>query len=123
MRVVERADGYRGEAPILHWMYRITTNLCLNRLRQRRAHPVVGDPEAVARLVAGSAPDVVDRHTVIALLSLVDPLSQEIAVHYYVDEMSMEEVAALVGRSRKTVSKKLDEFRARAARHMERSRR
>ncbi|MBI2373775.1 MAG: sigma-70 family RNA polymerase sigma factor [Deltaproteobacteria bacterium] len=113
VRVIEQHESFRGEAPVLQWIYRITTNLCLNRLRQRRAHPIVTDPNAVLAIVAGER-DSVDRSTVVALLSRVDLTTQKIAVHYYVDEMSMEEVAELVGLSRKTVGKKLESFRKRA---------
>lgn len=114
VRVVEQHETFRGEAPVLHWIYRITTNQCLNRLRQQRAHPVVSDPEAVDRLASGAGPDLADRAVVVDLLRSADPLTQQIAVHYYLDEMSMEEVAQHVGRSRKTVGKKLERFRKRA---------
>ena len=37
---------------------------------------------------------------------------REIAIYYYVDEMSHDEIAALVGVSRRTVGNRLEEFRA-----------
>jgi RNA polymerase sigma-70 factor (ECF subfamily) len=37
---------------------------------------------------------------------------QEIAIYYYVDEMSHEEIAALVGVSRRTVGNRLAAFQA-----------
>ena len=113
VRVIEKHEQFRGDVPLLRWIYRITTNVCLNRRRQRRAHPVVDDPEAVLAL-AGPGADWVDRATVIALLGRFDAVTQEMAVYYYLDEMSMEEVAETVGYSRKTVGKKLDRFRVRA---------
>src|SRR5215475_12227092 len=38
LRAVRHADEFRGEASPTTWLYRITTNLCLNRLRDRKQH-------------------------------------------------------------------------------------
>ena len=118
MRVYQQHASFSGEVPILRWIYRITTNLCLNRLRQRRAHPVVQDPDAVRALLDG-ARDPVDRRAILQVLAKMDPLTQQIAIYYHVDGMKMEEVAEVVGYSRKTVGKKLDAFRSRARRLLE----
>lgn len=114
VRVVERRSELGSEASALHWMYRVTTNLCLNRLRQRRLHPVLDDPEAILALVDGRAGASADRSAVIALLDGTDDVTRQIAIYCYLDEMSLEEVAGLVGYSRKTVAKKLDRFKAHA---------
>lgn len=114
VKVVEQHARFRGDVPVLHWIYRITTNHCLNRLRQTKAHPVLADAAAIHLLPARQSSDGVDRMTVLALLASVDALTQAVAVHYYLDEMTTEEVAAVVGKSRKTVGKKLEQFRKRA---------
>jgi RNA polymerase sigma-70 factor (ECF subfamily) len=46
------------------------------------------------------------------LLGRVDLETQIAAVHHYVDEMTLEEVARAVGRSVPTVRKRLDAFAA-----------
>lgn len=117
VRLIAR-DGELGGAPLLAWVYRVTTNLCLNRLRQRASHPLAVDPEAVSRIAAG---EIVaeDRRAVMQILGRMDPLTQQIAVHHYVDGMKMEEVAEVVGKSRKTVGKKLAAFRDQARRLLE----
>lgn len=113
VKVIDKADTFRGEAPLLHWLYRVTTNHCLNRLRRRASHPTIQDPEAVARLVdETNAPE--DRFAVVQVLSGLDDSTRAIAIHYYLDEMNMEEVADFVGLSRKTVSKRLGAFKKRA---------
>lgn len=115
VRVISEHHTFSGEVPILRWMYRITTNLCLNRLRKRKTHPVVEDAGAVLRLIDAGR-DQVDRHAVIQVLGTMDELTQRIAIYYYLDGMKMEEVAEIVGYSRKTVSKKLESFRTKARR-------
>ena len=113
-RVVEKHPSFRGEAPLLHWLYRITTNLCLNRIRQRRRRPLRAHPAALDLLAVGDEASQVDLLAIRDVLARVDRSTQVIAVHYYLDEMSMEVVAELVGTSRKTVGKRLARFRQRA---------
>jgi RNA polymerase sigma-70 factor (ECF subfamily) len=52
------------------------------------------------------------RELVAHMLSLVDQETQAVAIHYHVDEMTLDEVAALLGRSVPTVRKRLQEFAA-----------
>jgi RNA polymerase sigma factor (sigma-70 family) len=111
VRVVAEHHTFRGEAPVLRWMYRITTNLCLNRIRQRKSHPLVTDPEDILRLVEQKSGDGVDRTTILQIMERLDELTQQIAVYYYLDDMTMDEVGETVGCSRKTVQKKLDGFK------------
>ncbi len=121
LRVARSHDGYRGDAPVLNWMYRVTTNLCLNRLRAKKRHPVVADPEAVRRLTSATdfAAQQADRQAVLQVMARCDRVTQQIAVHYFLDGMKMEEVATVVGYSRKTISKKLAAFERRARRILE----
>ncbi len=113
VRVLAEHTTFRNDAPLLHWMYRITTNVCLDRLRKRRTHPTISDPEAVERLIAETHTEE-DRRAIIQVLGRMDATTQTLAVHHYVDGMKMEEVAELVGLSRKTVGKKLASFREKA---------
>ncbi len=114
-RVAAKHDTFRGEAEILNWIYRITTNLCLSWLRRRKSRPLVSDPEAVARMHGGESEEsMVTRRAVHQALLKVDEKTRRMAVYYYLDQMAMEEIAALLGTSRKTVSKKLARFRVRA---------
>ncbi len=114
LKVLARHHTFRGEADILHWIYRITTNHCLNVLRRRRAWPEAA-PGAIDQLVRGGEAEVVDRSAVLSVLAQVDARTQQVAVYYYFDEMRMEEVAAHLGVTRKTVSRCLERFRRRAA--------
>ena len=52
------------------------------------------------------------RDLVAKMLARVDHETQAMAIHYHVDEMTLEEVAALLGRSVPTVRKRLQEFAA-----------
>jgi RNA polymerase sigma factor (sigma-70 family) len=37
-KVIKNWEQFRGESSPLTWMYRISTNLCLNRLRNKKGH-------------------------------------------------------------------------------------
>ena len=103
------------------WIYRVATNHCLNlgRNRRRRAEEEL---TPALELAAGAAPpDFSDRHLARAVLSRFDAQTQAVAVGVFVDGMEHEEVAGLLGISRRTVSRKLDRFLARARDFLARS--
>ena len=52
--------------------------------------------------------------TIQALLRDVPDDLQELAIYYFVDDMSQEEIAELTGIPRRTVGYRLEQFRARA---------
>jgi len=107
-------SGFREESSPLTWLIKIATHHCLNILRTERAgwHKRF-EREILARESTDPGPQVFEmRELVGRMLSLVDPETQAIAIHYHVDEMTLEEVAALLGRSVPTVRKRLQEFAA-----------
>lgn len=116
VRTLRAQGGFRNEASPTTWLYRITTNYCFNVIRdvsRRRTrlaeHPplALGEPS-----VGGYAPE--SRLVLAEILERIPTELCEVAVYYYVDRMSHDEIAATVGTSRKTVGNRLREFRARA---------
>ena len=39
LRIFKRLDGYKGDAPLNHWVSRIAVNRCLNAIRSQRLRP------------------------------------------------------------------------------------
>jgi RNA polymerase sigma-70 factor (ECF subfamily) len=106
--------SFRAEASPLTWLIKIATHHCLNILRAQRApwHARF-EREAKARNASDPGPQAFEmRELVTQMLALVDQETQAAAIHYHVDEMTLEEVAALLGRSVPTVRKRLTEFAA-----------
>lgn len=110
-------DSYRGEAPVRHWVLRITHNTAVSVLRRRRDEPVADiaklehaptsgrhhvEREVLGRLAA-------DR--LWAVLADLDDVTRAVVVLREVEGMTYEEVAATVGLSLPTVKTRL--FRAR----------
>jgi RNA polymerase sigma-70 factor (ECF subfamily) len=112
-----RALGARAEfedavSPVA-WLYKITTNHCLNHLRDARRRlellaeraperNEVTNPRGESLFEAGH------------LLRRLPRELGEIAVYYYIDQMNQDEIAELLGTSRRTVGYRLEEFRAAA---------
>jgi RNA polymerase sigma-70 factor (ECF subfamily) len=111
-KALQHFASFRAEASPLTWLMKIATHHCLNLLRSERA----GwrgrfEREARARADSDERPQVFEmRDLVCKMLALVDVETQAAAIHYHVDEMTLDEVAALLGRSVPTVRKRLQEF-------------
>jgi RNA polymerase sigma-70 factor (ECF subfamily) len=108
-------SAFRAEASPQTWLMKIATHHCLNLMRADRApwHQRFRRQEEARPLGHGGGPQLVeDREAVRKLLEKLDPETQAAAIHYYVDEMTLEEVAALLGRSVPTIRKRLENFAA-----------
>jgi RNA polymerase sigma-70 factor (ECF subfamily) len=112
VQVLSRAGELDVHAPS-SLLFRIATNVCLNRLRTRRRRPEDGDPallveiaeqtDPAARTAARAALDALFRH---------EPDDTAlIAVLHLHDRMTLEEVAAEVGMSVSGVRKRLHKLR------------
>ena len=115
VEILRREDVIEDRAPS-SLLYRIATNVCLNRLRSIRRRPEELDTELLGRIAVVSEPEVGFAR---ALLQRIFASSLEstraIAVMHLVDGMTLEEVAAEVGLSVSGVRKRLRTLRAQAA--------
>lgn len=112
MQVVEQRGRFRGEASPMTWIYRITTNLALNRLRDgRRRDELLREKQAPPGAVE---PLVEARLTLAAILLDVPEELRAIAIYHHVDRMSHAEIAGILGVSRRTIGNRLEEFHRRA---------
>ena len=111
-KVLQHYAGFRAEASPLTWLMKIATHHCLNVLRAERApwHQHFRRQEQARGEGHGGPQLFEDREAVRKLLARCDLETQAAAIHYYVDEMTLDEVAALLGRSVPTVRKRLEAF-------------
>ena len=108
--------GFRAEASPATWLMKIATHHCLNLVRAERAPwRLLFERQERARPEAHGGPQVFERRDVVRkLLARFDPETQAAAIHYHVDEMTLEEVASLLGRSVPTIRKRLLQFAQRS---------
>ena len=113
VRALQQGSRFRHEASPMSWLYRITTNHCLNRLRDsgRRARL---QREQLGNDMSATAPDGELSVAVREILRLLPREVSEIAIYSYVDRMSHDEIAALLGLSPRTIRNRLREFQTRA---------
>jgi RNA polymerase sigma-70 factor, ECF subfamily len=111
-RALTHVSEFRSQASPLTWLMKIATHHCLNTLRGERAQWLrVLRQDAQARQEGYGGPQALElRDAVRNVLSQVDEETQRAAIHYHVDEMTLEEVAILLGRSIPTVRKRLEHF-------------
>ena len=118
LRVLEKGHLFRGEAAPSTWLYAMATLHSLQRLRDHTAHQTKLDVLTEAARSALGAP-VEDRLALLALLER-EPEDVRLIIYLrYFDEMTMDEVAEVVGYSRKTVSQRVQAFLATAKKKLQ----
>lgn len=116
VRALSHTQAFRGDASPRTWLCRIADHLCVDLLRRRRRNPV--RPQ-LAQFDVDLAPQVrADDGDALVLarrlLEQLEPESQRLAVLYYVDEMTQDELSRELGVSRRTIGKRLQALFAHA---------
>ena len=110
----------RPEVPAdLPYLYRAVTNRCLNHLRDRRnqGRLLEGRDQTLRGLSRSLLDDrLVDRQLLTHLADRLDAQAWEILVYHFIDDMTQDEIAVLIGTSRKTVVRRLQVIREEARR-------
>ncbi|TNF38405.1 MAG: sigma-70 family RNA polymerase sigma factor [Deltaproteobacteria bacterium] len=118
LKVLERLASFRADASPATWLYRLTTNHCLNRARDdaRRRELLAAHGAPTWQEREAAAPDV--RVFLDELWRSLDPELAEIGVFYFLDGLTTAEIARVVGVSDRTIAariKRLQHLARRAA--------
>jgi len=111
IQVMEKIDTFRAEASPATWLYRITTNHCLNRLRNLGRRRELWRERAVDILPSDTTNP--EQEAKVMLRQLWEEIPKDllqIAVYYHVDGLTHSEIARILGTSRRTVGNRLDEL-------------
>ena len=113
VRVMRHIESAPDDAAALAWIYRISTNFCLNQIRDRsrQAEPVDEIPEEASE---HPEPEMLDRELAMKLVNRAPEALRAPAVLYYIDGLEQEQVAKTLGISRRTVINRLAEFNSRS---------
>jgi RNA polymerase sigma-70 factor (ECF subfamily) len=118
IRAFRGAEAFEARSQPTTWLYRITTNYCLNLLRDRARRAQLREehlPQPGSEEEAGPARSD-DVALLRRLLAEADPREAQAAVYVFVDGASHEEAAELLGVSKRTVGNLIERFRAAAHR-------
>ena len=110
IRAMKARDRFDPRAKPSTWLYRITTNYCLNQIRDSKRRQELLDERAEEVTPASVARDPQKLAMVRELLAEADPRQAEAAAAVYVDGMSHAEAAKVIGVSRRTVGNLCDRF-------------
>lgn len=120
-KLLRHEESFLNSEAVLPWIYRVATNHCLNERRNARKRSEDDLPDELP-LRDDAPPDLLpDRQLAQRVLERFDQETQAIAVGVFVDGMEHEEVAAALGISGRTVSRKLQRFVANARKFLLRS--
>lgn len=113
LRLLTRWHRFRGDSSELTFIYSVATLHCLQQQRNRARHQ--DKLASFAKEQVPATEEEPDRKLALAaLLDATDSELQQIVVLRFVDDMTVEQVAEMMGLSRKTVARKLQRFFAQA---------
>lgn len=108
IKVIERISSFRSQSSPTTWLYRLTTNHCLNRLRDRGRRAELWAEHASTLWAAPVAE--ADQETVAFMRQFwrrLDDQLVEIGIFYFIDGMTHAEIARVIGCSARTVGNRL----------------
>ena len=113
VQVLRRKETLDDSAPS-SLLYRIATNVCLNTIRSRKRRSEVSGDDMIERIAGTDDPEerVLSAHFLERIFEIQKPSTRSIAIYHYVDRMTLEETAQLVGMSVSGIRKRLRMLRA-----------
>ena len=108
MRVIARGVVLPKEEEALRYLYRVSTNVCLNLLREHNVHSrAVPALAANASHVSSAESGLADREFIHAVMNRCGEGGAKVAIMHYLDGMSQVEIAEVLGITRRTVFNRL----------------
>jgi RNA polymerase sigma-70 factor (ECF subfamily) len=111
LRLHRHFDRMPDSVEMLRWIYRVATNYCLNQIRDARRRRALADQWSWHEAPCEPNVGLLEMRE---LMSRVPEKLRNVAWLRYVDGMDQEEVAGVLGISRRTVVTRLAEFNLRA---------
>ncbi len=130
LRVLERGRTYDGQSRFEPWLFAIARNLAIDALRKRRIFSLDtkddDDPEQHVPSPISSAPSpfeqaarTEDAHRLAQSLATLEPIYREALVLRFQEDLSLQELAKIVGAPVSTVSTRIYRGLAALRVHME----
>lgn len=110
LSLFERPEQYAGQSRMSTFLYSAITHACLNRIRNTRTRERLLHEEHLVsqRLVVTRPAALEDKLLLGALLARMPEALAEVAVYYYLDELTHDEISRVLGCSRRHVGDLLE---------------
>jgi RNA polymerase sigma-70 factor (ECF subfamily) len=99
---------FRGASALATWLYSATTHLCLNKIRDRDNRARLLDERFAPAQPAATPARVEDLAAARELLARLPEKLARVAVYHHFDGLTHDEIAAILGCSRRYVGKLLE---------------
>jgi RNA polymerase sigma-70 factor (ECF subfamily) len=110
--LLAQPQQYARRSSLSTYFYSAVTNACLNRIRSRRTRTRLAE-RAVLRPASAEALDAEQCVVLHSALRTLPDLLAQVAIYHYIDDLTHDEIAQIIGCSRRHVGKLL----AQLARH------
>jgi RNA polymerase sigma-70 factor, ECF subfamily len=112
LRVYRHMQRIPDPVEVLRWMYRIATNYCLNEIRRRRLRPIPMDivPEPCAQSGVELRDRIAEKDAIRQITARVAEPLRQVAYLHHLCGLEQQEVADMLGISRRTVVYRLAAF-------------
>lgn len=113
LKLFTRIQQFQGEAEFTTWLYRMTTNACVDEQRKRRRVQQFGDGEELRTPFAGRTQEerlarAEVKRSVERAVATLKPKLRVVMLLKYFEELSYEEIAGALGLSKGTVASRLN---------------
>jgi RNA polymerase sigma-70 factor (ECF subfamily) len=109
VQLLRAGPKFRGEARPMTWVWRITTNICLNQLRARRVREAhLEAVEEGTNTIAATE----TRQLLKKWMAELDERELAVATLLYLDGLTQDETADVLQLSRKTIGREVEVLRA-----------
>jgi RNA polymerase sigma factor (sigma-70 family) len=112
MSLLSNPRQFDGRSAVTTFLYSVATHHCLNRIRDRKIRLRLLDDNLRPLLAVSEAARAERIAAARQLLQQVPADLALAAVHYYVDEMTQDEIAEVMGCSRRHVGNLIDRLHA-----------
>ena len=109
--LLERPAAFAQQSALLTWLYSTTTHHCLNRLRNRRTRARLLDQTTRNSGALRALNPAESRIELRQVLERLDDDLATAAVYHYLDRMTQDEIAEVMGCSRRHVGHLLERLR------------
>lgn len=115
VRAMRHREKLVSDRECLPWLYRVSTNYCLNVIREQRKVrrvplTVLKDEAGAIALGETLETRIAARQKIEDLLDQLGEVDAQILIFAHMDRMTQDEIAAATGLSRRTVGKRLKQI-------------